>query len=48
MPVTIGGGLSFCVHELTSQELDMVRQITREFSALALSELAHTVCELLE
>lgn len=48
MPVTIGGGLSFCGHELTPRELDLVRQITREFSCLALSELAHTVCELLE
>jgi Druantia protein DruA len=48
MPVTIGGGLSFCGRELTPQELDLVRQITREFSSLALTELAHTVCELLE
>jgi hypothetical protein len=48
MPVTIGGGLPFCGHELTPQELDMVRQITQEFSSLALTELAHTVCELLE
>jgi hypothetical protein len=48
MPVTIGGGLSFCGRELTPQELDLVRQTTREFSSLALTELAHTVCELLE
>jgi hypothetical protein len=48
MPVTIGGGLSFCGRELRRQELDLVRQITREFSSLALTELAHTVCELLE
>jgi hypothetical protein len=38
MPVTIGGGLSFCGRELRLQELDLVR----------LTELAHTVCELLE
>jgi hypothetical protein len=48
MPVTIGGGLSFCGRELKSEELDLIRQITRDFSTLSLTELAHTVCELLE
>jgi hypothetical protein len=48
MPVTIGGGLTFCGRELKPEELDLIRQITREFSALSLTELAHTVCELLE
>src|ERR1039458_3314721 len=48
MPVTIGGGLSFCGRELQPQELDLIRQITRDFSTLGLAELAHTVCELLE
>ncbi len=48
MPVTIGGGLSFCGRELKPEELDLIRQITRDFSALSLTELAHTVCELLE
>src|ERR1022692_864714 len=48
MPVTIGGGLSFCLRELQPQELDLIRQITRDFSTLSLTELAHTVCELLE
>ena len=48
MPVTIDGGLSFCGRQLTPQELDLVRHITREFATLALTELAHTVCELLE
>jgi hypothetical protein len=48
MPVTIGGGLSFCGRELTPEELDLIRQITRDFSTLALTELAHTICELLE
>jgi hypothetical protein len=42
MPVTIGGGLSFCGRELTPQELDLFRQVTREFCALSLTELAHT------
>jgi hypothetical protein len=48
MPVTIGGGLSFCGRELTAEELDLIRQITRDFSKLSLTELSFTVCELLE
>jgi hypothetical protein len=48
MPVTIGGGLTFCGRELKPEELDLIRQITREFSTLSLTELAHTLCELLE
>jgi len=48
MPVTIGGGLSFCGRELKPEELDLIRQITRDFSTLSLTELASTVCELLE
>lgn len=48
MPVTIGGSLSFCGQELKPEELGLIRQITREFSTLSLTELAHTVCELLE
>jgi hypothetical protein len=48
MPVTIGGGLTFCGRELAREELDLIRQITRDFSTLSLTELAHTVCELLK
>ena len=48
MPVTIGGGLSFCGREVKPEELDLIRQITRDFSTLSLTELASTVCELLE
>jgi len=48
MPVTIGGGLSFCGRELKPEELDLIRQITRDFSTLSLTELALTICELLE
>src|SRR5271169_6545601 len=48
MPVTIGSGLTFCGRELKPEELDLIRQITREFSTLSLTELAHTLCELLE
>jgi hypothetical protein len=48
MPITIGDGLSFCGRALSGSELDLIRQITREFANLALTELAATVCELLE
>jgi len=48
MPVTIGGGLSFCGHALTEDELDLIRRLTREFGNLTVTELAATLCELLE
>ena len=48
MPVTIGGGLSLPDRELAPEELDLIRQITREFSTLARTELAHTICQLLQ
>jgi hypothetical protein len=48
MPVTIGEGLSFCGQPLQPQEIELIRQITRDFRQLALTELAHTICELLE
>jgi hypothetical protein len=48
MPVTIGEGLAFCGHALTDAELALIRQITREFANLAWTELAATLCELLQ
>src|SRR6202044_3320543 len=48
MPVTIGSGLSFCGREVKPEELDLIRQTTRDFATLSLTELAHTICELLE
>jgi len=48
MPITIGDGLSFCGRALTEAELAMVRRITREFPNLAWTELAATLCELLD
>jgi hypothetical protein len=48
MPVTIGGGLSFCGRPLTSSEWELVQELTRDFSGLALTELAGTLCELLD
>jgi len=48
MPVTIGDGLAFCGRPLTEMELAMIRGITHEFANLAWTELAATICELLE
>ncbi|MFZ1136341.1 MAG: DUF4338 domain-containing protein [Candidatus Korobacteraceae bacterium] len=48
MPITVGDGLSFCGHALSDVELGMIRGITREFANLTLTELAATLCELLE
>jgi Domain of unknown function (DUF4338) len=48
MPITIGDGLAFCGRALTDAELGMIRGITREFAQLAWTELAATLCELLE
>ena len=47
MPITIGDGLSFCGRALSEEERALIRQITREYANLALTELAATVCELL-
>src|SRR5882724_9744611 len=48
MPVTIGGGLPFCGRPLTSSEWELIQELTRDFSGLALTELAGTICELLD
>ncbi len=48
MPITIGDALAFCGHALTEEELGLLRGITREFSSLAWTELAATICELLQ
>lgn len=48
MPITIGEGLSFCGRPVRPEELELIREITRDFQQLPLTELAHTVCELLD
>lgn len=40
--------LTFCGRTFGSDELDLMRQIAREFSALGVTEIARTICELLE
>jgi len=48
MPVTIGHSLSFCGRALSSEDLDLIRQVTQDCSRLSLTELSCTVCELLD
>jgi hypothetical protein len=40
--------LTFCGRRFRSSELELMRQTAREFSALPVTEIARTVCELLE
>jgi Domain of unknown function (DUF4338) len=40
--------LSFCGRTFGAGELELMRQIAREFSGLGVTEIARTVCELLE
>jgi len=40
--------LTFCGRTFDAGELELMRQIAREFSALGVTEIARTVCELLE
>ena len=40
--------LTFCGRTFRSGELELMRQTAREFSALGVTEIARTVCELLE
>lgn len=40
--------LTFCGRTFRTDELELMRQITREFSGLGVTEIARTVCELLD
>src|SRR5436305_3939534 len=40
--------LTFCGRTFGASELDLMRQIAREFCGLGVTEIARTVCELLE
>ena len=48
MPATLDADLSFCGRELTANEKALIQEVTRECHQLPLTELADTVCELLE
>lgn len=44
----MGENVSFCGRELSGGELDLIRQVLKDFPNLSQSELALTICELLE
>lgn len=48
MPITIDGALSFCGQELTADEISLIRQIIAGYPKLSQTELASTICELLD
>jgi hypothetical protein len=48
VPMAMPESLTFCGRTFGAAELELMRQITREFSALGVTEMARTVCELLE
>ena len=48
IPPSMPESLTFCGRTFSPSELDLMRQIAREFSSLGVTELARTVCELLE
>jgi hypothetical protein len=49
MPARIGGPTrNFVGHEVTDNEWNLIEGITRDFSNLSMTELAGTICELLE
>ena len=46
--MTMSPSLTFCGRTFGAEELELMRQIAEEFSALGVTEIARTVCELLE
>lgn len=48
MPVFIGDSLCFCGRALSSEDLELIRQVTHDCSRLSLTELSRTLCELLD
>src|SRR5712691_11716160 len=48
MPLALRGSISFCGHQLSSHELQLIGRLVDDFRTLSLTELAATVCELLD
>lgn len=48
MPVTIEGCLRFCGRVVGADELALIREVVRDFPRLNPTELARTICELLD
>jgi hypothetical protein len=45
MPVTIGASLVFCGRPLWPDNLELIRQLIRDFPRLSLTELSRTLSE---
>lgn len=48
MPVTVDGGLRFCGRPVSRSELALIRDLVHDFPRLHQTELARTICELLD
>jgi len=48
MPLPVRRPLSFCGHQLSASELQLIRQLVADFPTLSRTELAATICELLD
>src|SRR5262252_5730282 len=48
MPDSMPESLTFCGRTFVGAELELMRQTAQEFSALGVTEIARTVCELLD
>jgi len=48
MTQSIGTNLSFCGRPLTTDELSLIQGIAKDFAALGRTEIANTICELLQ
>lgn len=48
MIVRHDGEREFCGRRFSGEDLDLIREVTRDFSALSVTELSSTLCELLD
>ena len=48
MPITIGGSISFCGRQLSADDIKLIRELVHDFKSLSLTQLASTICELLD
>lgn len=48
MPTTIGGSMSFCGRPLSGDDIRLIRELVQDFTSLSLTQLANTICELLD
>lgn len=48
MPITSRPRISFCGYELSADDFNLIRQLVNDFPSLSLTQIAYTICELLE